>query len=224
MPSTRRKGARDDRRLIHHRERSRVRASLHEIRQLVDVGDADDTPLFYEDKRAVAEMVSDRRSADKVGSLGRWAERRVQNDPVLRQADWDGRRAVFQRMFADDTVGRHALGHIEWVIGTPPSWRHRKIARNSVPSAEAPDPLRVAVLQILEAGAHGDLNRRIRREVPRLVKRKVRTSTGTTFEYHARIVRFLAGRHDVDDFVAAVRGQAESKVVHSVAEEIAVQS
>ena len=120
LPSTRRRSAQTDRRLIHHRERARLRAALH---GLAGYDDPDDFAgdLSYRDKSGISDMVGNRREADKLGPLLRWAERRAE-DLVSRRAYVDAELlAWFRASLPDTTAGRHACDHIEWVIA-PPRW------------------------------------------------------------------------------------------------------
>lgn len=219
LPSKHRKGARDRRAAIHRRERAQVRASLHQFTRLVDADDYEGD-LDYEDREAMIWLVEDRRDADKVAPLLRWVERRVAKDPALASEDWDGRRARFAALFGDNTVGCHALSHIEWAIGTPPASQFRWFVRPRPPVDEPPDELLQAVEAILAAGAHGELNRRIRHEVGNHILRTVRTPEGRVQDREERPRRFLGGHHDRDAFVAAVQHRSEARVVRTLAREI----
>lgn len=112
LPSTRRKAARNERRRAHKQQRSRQRDVLANIT-------AEPDPDFREARQAAAisNMVWDRRAADNVGALVRWAEATVEKDADLRDAGWAGQRAWFASVLPDNTIGRHALQHIEWAIG-----------------------------------------------------------------------------------------------------------
>ena len=73
LPSTGRKGARDARRIIHKRQRTRELAGLTEYRRTADPDD--ETPDFR-GKAApeITYMVRRRRASDKIGPLVRWAQ------------------------------------------------------------------------------------------------------------------------------------------------------
>lgn len=219
LPSTRRKGARDDRVLIHKRERARVRAAAGKIRNRADHDDRDDADLYFRDKGAIRDMVSDRRSADKIAPLERWASRRVVMDPALRDQDWAGRMAVLRRAFPDNTIGRHALSHIEYAVGTPPHDQFRYFARIGRGVDDRADGINAAVATILSAGAHGELNRRLKREVPTTFIRLVRTPRGKIVEAKDRPLRLLLGQHDAAAFAAdAIDGLEEAVVIDFAAE------
>ena len=105
------------RRQIHHRERARVRAELHRAR-FINPGDLDD---FSDNaagvdltKHAVREMVVERREADKLGPLFRWAEYHNDHDPALRCAPVADRLEHFASRLPDGVIGSHAVGHIAW--------------------------------------------------------------------------------------------------------------
>jgi hypothetical protein len=83
LPSTGCVGARQDRRAIHHRERTRLREALAEVRRASD-GDDVDADLAYVDRGAIASMVGDRRGGDKLAPLMHWAERTVAASPKLQ--------------------------------------------------------------------------------------------------------------------------------------------
>jgi len=80
LPSTGRKGARDTRRIIHKRHRTRELAGLTEYRRAVDPDD--ETPDFR-GKAApeITQLVRCRRARDKIGPLVRWAQATIAADP-----------------------------------------------------------------------------------------------------------------------------------------------
>lgn len=86
LPSTRCRAARQDRRAIHQRHRAQTRAALADYRVPGDPVDVE-TDVRRTPDREIRDFVWDRRSADKVGPLIRWAIRRVEHDPPLRDAD-----------------------------------------------------------------------------------------------------------------------------------------
>jgi len=112
LPSKARRAARLTRRHIHHQARSRTRVSVAAIRR---VGDDMDDRGFVE-KAAIAEMVADRRYADKLAPIERWAVRLVAKRPGLARATLKEQLSYFRRLLPDNTVGRHALGHIEFAL------------------------------------------------------------------------------------------------------------
>jgi hypothetical protein len=218
LPSKARKGARDERAAIHRHERAHVRASLHEVTRLGSFEDFEGD-LEFEDRRAIQEMVSERRDADKVGPLERWAGRAIATDCALGAADYEDRYAHFAGIVSDNTIGRHALQHLSSVIGTPPGWELRRRPRRDT-TDDRPDELRVAVETILNSGAHGDLNRHIKAEIPNVILRSVFRSGRWTVEHEDRPRRLLAGRHDLEDFIADVRCSEEATVARAVVHDI----
>lgn len=201
--------ARTTRAQIHQRERSRVR---NQLRQLAPGGYDDfDGDLDFGGRRHIGEMVNDRRAADKVGPLLRWATRRLERQPRLADAKVAAVEGYFRGILPAGLVGDHALSHLGAIFGP----RHPAGARRGL-GAE-PDWLdqRVQLVNRLVAeGLHGELNRRLR--AASLVPIRVRVpapptaarSTGSpprrrpqviTVHQH-RPVRFLGGAHDVAAF------------------------
>lgn len=202
LPSTRRKAARGTRRLAHKQHRSRQRDVLRNITVEPD-------PDFRERRRtaAISNMVWDRRAADNISALVRWATATVEQNPDLRGAGWPAQRAWCASVLPKNTIGRHALQHIEWAIGARPTyaWMRRTPAR---PIAEIRAELEADVRRILETGRHSELNVGLRLEyavdrAPRWVREPNRM----------RAVRLLAGLHDVDAFVDDVVSDAHVREV-----------
>jgi hypothetical protein len=209
LPSTRRKTARTERRIIHKKQRARQRDMLRNISVEPD-------PDFCEGRRvsAISTMVWDRRAADNVSALVRWAGAVVERDSALAAADWPSQRAWFASVLPQDLIGQHALQHIEWAIGPRPtySWMRRTPAR---PLDEIRAEVTAQVHRILESGRHAELNIRLRREyavdrAPRWVREPNRL----------RPERLLAGLHDVESFVDHLLDDADLReVVADVARE-----
>ena len=217
LPSTRARSARAERRLIHHRERARVRAALH---QVIGLQDPDDYlgDLHYQDKSSIGTLVAERRAADKVGPLIRWAERTVETSDRLATADRAVRLAHFRALLPDSTIGRHALDHIEWVVA-PPDWLLERMARPTR-ADRWEDPAHAAVRYVLACGAHGELNARIKREVVRFTEVRVRGADGWTIERRPCRVRLLANHVDAAAFVREA-GWGEHRVLLALADELA---
>lgn len=228
LPSTRRRGARQDRALAHARARRRLRAELHELAGYDDPDDYEGD-LTWEARGDIAEMVQERRVGDKVGPLVRWAERTVERDPVLRDARFDQRVAHFRRLLPDGLIGDHAMVHLRWVIDDElPWWR-----RPRVPPAEPRPTLREKVEAIVRAGRHGELNRRIRlssaeysvKEVwvpPERVIDDDHPAPGVLIRGHWTkvhepvVIRPLRGAHDIDAFVQ----RGDTTAVHELYTEL----
>jgi hypothetical protein len=106
------------RRHIQHRERSRVRAELRRAR-FTSPGDLDfsDNSISVDlTKRWISEMVLERREADKLGPLLRWARHHLDHDPALRDAPMADCLEHFAFLLPDGVIGRHAMTHIKWSV------------------------------------------------------------------------------------------------------------
>jgi hypothetical protein len=189
LPSTGRKSARDNRRIIHKQQRARELAAVTAYRR--DTGPDIVTP----DVRGthgpdITQMVWGRRAQDKVGPLIRWAEARIAADPVLRSAPRAEQVAYFARLMPDTTIGRHAVQHIEQAL----QWRERRARYNaSRPSAPGPHAAEMErqLRRILETGLHATLNAALRQ-------------LAGTQEIRPRATpmprRLLLGSHDIEAF------------------------
>ena len=213
LPSTRRRGARQDRALAHKAERSRLRSALQDLAGHDDPDDYEGE-LTWEARRQIAWMVEDRRAADKVAPLLRWAERTIEHDPMLRDASYEEQLTQFAALLPDGLIGRHALQHLSWVLDDPTwSWWRRRGDR-----PEAQPTVRDKVEAIVRAGRHGELNRRIRAAEAPLHVRTIHTPAHRLIDddhpapgvfVHARWeesrepqrIRALHGAHDIDEFV-----------------------
>lgn len=143
LPSTARRDARRTRQLIHRAARRKVKVALR-------AGDAD---AFVDLRGSIEEMVWDRRAADKLGPLVRWALHQVRHDPRLREAGFAERIDHFRQLLPDNTIGRHALSHIAWPLER----------LDSRPREFADGPSCVGEVRALyEAGYHGELNARLK--------------------------------------------------------------
>jgi hypothetical protein len=201
LPSTRREATRKERRLIHQRTRARSRGTIAAFRTISPDEFDDTTP---DERGDIGWLVDERRSADKVASLQRWAVRRVAKRPGLAGASLRDQIDHFRDLLPDNTIGRHALGHIAgslwWEFhrtpGSAPAIEDQALLGRgywpwgSAPCRSAPDRERLVrdVRRILELGLHRDLNDAVRRmaaaeAVPR---------------------RLLGGAHDVEAFVTAM--------------------
>lgn len=200
LPSVRRKAAREERRQIHKRARARERDPLGEARKTVDAADVDPDPDFREGRRKAAThwMVLDRRAADKIGPLTRWAVRTVEADSVLRDAALSGQVAHFEALLPADLIGQHAVFHIAWAL----EWEFHPDARRHYwgpPPGPSREERRARVVmdarRILETGRHRALNIALRRAYdagppPRRFGLPASPPP----------VRLLHGLHDVDGF------------------------
>jgi hypothetical protein len=200
LPSTRRRAVRNDRRTIHQRHRARTRAALTAYRQAVDPVDVEVNAREMPD-RALRDFVWERRAADKVGPLVRWAIRRVERDPQLRDADVATQVDAFRGILPDNLIGRHALSHIEWGL----SWHSRKHLYRAIGSPRADrerELLRNRVQLILETGRHADLNAGIRALAAEWPLAGSAQAVASDRVPH----RMLRGAHDLDAFIEDVAG------------------
>ena len=193
LPSTGRRSARDNRRMAHKRQRAIELAAVIAYRR-----DADPESVTPDVRGTygsdISAMVWSRRGRDKVGPLIRWAQATIAADPVLRSAPRADQVAYFARLMPDNTVGRHAVQHIEQAL----EWReYRAQLSSSRPSAGAPDVAEMErqLRQILEAGLHATLNIALRR-------------LADTQEVRPRATpmprRLLLGSHDIKDFTTTM--------------------
>ena len=118
LPSKARHRSRKERRTIHESERARAKQAISRYLARPDLGDEiiDAHVGRGISKSDMAEMVWERRSADKIGSLVRWALRRVETDSRLSNACVAEQVEYFRRLMPDNLIGRHAVSHIETVL------------------------------------------------------------------------------------------------------------
>jgi hypothetical protein len=189
LPSKGRRSTRDNRRLIHKRQRARELAAVIAYRRDVDPDSVtpDVRGTYVPD---ITAMVWDRRVKDKVGPLIRWAKATIAADPVLSSAPRAEQVAYFARLMPDTTVGRHAVQHIEQAL----EWGDR-LARYNVSRPAAPGPhalrMEIQLRQILEAGLHAALNAGLRQLADRQEVRPRETPMPR---------RLLLGSHDIEAF------------------------
>lgn len=191
LPSTGRKAARVERRIIHRRQRARELAAVTAYRR-----DADPESVTPDVRGTygpdITQMVRGRRARDKVGPLIRWAEATIAADPVLRSATRAEQVAYFARLMPDSTIGRHAVQHIEQVL----EWHERR-ARYQARRPTAPGPhvaeMERQLRQILETGLHAALNAGLRRLAD---AQDVRPRAAPMPR------RLLLGSHDIEAFTA----------------------
>jgi hypothetical protein len=191
LPSTGRKSARDNRKAIHKHQRARERAAVTAYRR-----DADPESVTPDVRGRygpdIMHMVRDRRAADKVGPLIRWAKATIAADPVLRSAPRPEQVAYFARLMPDNTIGRHAVQHIEFAL----EWQERRArfnaARSAGPGSHVAEMQR-RLRQILEDGGHAALNAELRRLADTQEVRPCATPMPR---------RLLLGSHDIEAFTA----------------------
>ena len=103
---------RRQRQYVHRRHRRVVREALH---QEALSGDPD-TPLFGDTRDEIARLVEDRRWSDKLAPLGRWAVHELRGRTLDDDADVVAEVVRLRSKLPNDLAGRHAAGHLEWII------------------------------------------------------------------------------------------------------------
>lgn len=148
LPSTARKGARDNKRHYHHEHRSAQRQANHRIVRSLTAVDDDgtlytDPDLFDEFEERfefdgysagskkegkgwddMGEIISARRGADKLGPLIRWAE--ATEKRLMDGWDTADRYAYFKAILPNTLQGRHALGHVQSALRLYPDEFERR--------------------------------------------------------------------------------------------------
>jgi hypothetical protein len=209
LPSTHRKGARDDRRAIHKRQRARELAAVTTYRLDPDPECAtpDVRGTYGPD---IMLLVWNRRAGDKLGPIIRWARATIAASPALRSASREEQVAYFARLMPDSTTGRHAVQHIEAAL----EWDARRAQGNASRPAVAGAGSRAARIEgqarlILEAGLYANLNARLRQ----LAGHQVVRPRATPMPH-----RPLLGRHDVEAFAAEMaRWPAAQDLIAAIA-------
>ena len=205
LPST--MGVADKRRFIHKSERARVREFLH----TEDVYDGwVPERIDGRTKRRVRYMVRDRRDADKLGPLLRWARHSASTDQNLIDATHEDRLKFFASILPNTLAGRHALTHIDSALR--PYWNRARKGSESDFRADRIEEVSAALLVILGAGCHGELNRRICRGAG-FIK-------GHHYSPPVARPRLLGGEHDIAAFAAQVVYSFQARIVLRFADEL----
>jgi hypothetical protein len=130
LPSTRRKGARDDLAHIRRNNRHHINQHLAEFRgpssgaiEHYEYGDYD---LNHYPDGEIKWAVWERRAADKVAPIIRWAQQITKDLPQKERMDY------MRSILPDTTIGRHALQHIESAPGMEDPDDHRYYWRRSL--------------------------------------------------------------------------------------------
>lgn len=216
LPSKNRKTARSRAATIKRHNRRSTRNTLHVWAKFDDALDFEgfthDTnrSTHYDDIITMA--MWERRNADKLGPIMHWAERTIAKNPEL-QEDFDVCRNYFKAILPDNTIGRHALGHLKDCEGFPEDprdiFRYGYFRGND--QEEARNEALVAKCEIIIAtkGAHKRFNNDVKsrhiREHSRnrfvAVSQPYRVESYTC-RYCTEEARLLMGAHDIEDFVA----------------------
>lgn len=140
LPSKARKGARENKRGFHARQRAAQRQAIRSMHATMTVVDEIDGYLYtdpdlYDDfedpeifdgyharttksagwDNTMTEIVRDRRGADKLGPLIHWAE--ATERQVMQGWSDDDKESYFRSVLPDTLQGRHALGHVKDALG-----------------------------------------------------------------------------------------------------------
>jgi hypothetical protein len=160
--------------------------------QLLDELDAMDfNQLERRQTRDVGFVVQDRRYADKVAPLMRWAVASTKN---VRPED---RLSKLARSLPKNLIGAHAMLHLEIVEELNPIWpRPRWSFHRTVPDLGEGERLRSGLHVVLESGLHRDFNRLLAAHAD-----------------GARICRPLEGSQDIEAFI----DELDRSQLHAVA-------
>ena len=207
LPSTRRKGARDDFAYTKRNARREARQRCHELAVDPEIWDDQYDSHDYPDAR-IHEIKWERRGYDNVAALQRWAPHKVAD---VRRED---RLSKLKALLPDNTIGRHAVTHVDhlpefyipqdhlprryydqrgfWSYVDPDSWWGR-----AVRYAEIEARLIAAIRD-----HHRQLNRLLKKPVP--VWKRIRGTDGTYYGVRQpdEPGRPVYGVHDITGCIA----------------------
>lgn len=208
LPSTRAKGARDDKRNVKKRERQRVRTALHDVTDIESALDSDRDWDHTEDVR-IREVMWDRRNGDKLGHFLHWAERITTHLDDEQDKYW-----YVAGLMPDTLPGRHALTHLPWdKYHDRFSYRYRWLNRSQDYThrrAQHYCAMHAALYKVIEAGCLTPFNRTIKRvwQTPYSTAPHYRTfwrQHESKSEFYrceqCNKPRLLLGVHDIDGFL-----------------------
>ena len=133
LPSTSRKSARDNKRKLHHKNRSDVRSKLVKYKgpasEVIEQEEQEQVDLSHhwtpKDRLGYDSIVHDRREADKVNHFVRWATE------ITKDMEPEDAWSYLQSVVPPGLIGNHALTHLYmfephqvtrwWQISRPPS-------------------------------------------------------------------------------------------------------
>jgi len=197
LPSRRRKGAREDKRIAHRQHRRRVAERMGQLRWQ----DYDDfaPSVTHNNNRRIHEIKWERRAADNVSAVQRWAEALTETLPK-------GERVAFmKRLLPDNLIGRHALTHLVF-LDEDRYHRASRAQREEIRCRQVAE-LTDLVWNLLGIGAHAEINFAIKASHRAGHSRsRYDWSAKKRLEWIERkdccaSPALLAGRHDVDNFV-----------------------
>ena len=226
LPSTRRKGAREDLAYAKRRHRSGVRQDLRAIRDAEDWADIEErVDLNRTCDTEIRYIMWDRRDADKLGPLMSWA--RAQLKGRLTDLEPEDQYYWFKRYLPDSMQGRHALSHVEGLIEDLPwdRWFFLRYPSRTSPVtwdervAETADKLR----ELCARGLHAEFNARLKTGRTNVFSKDWRTYR--EYDYARRDTKSIYyvggeswphplffGLHAVEDYARAItpRGGGET--------------
>lgn len=213
LPSKRRKAAKEDLKNVKRKNRRKVRGSLGNVTRHTylnddpaDVFDDVEDDFEFFPSGEINYLVRERRNADKINPLMRWAEQATKKikDPVQRYM-W-----VKDKM-PKGLIGRHAMTHVDDVDGIEaPGYNPFYYTRYSnYYRAPAEHDVRAELIKLLAIpGAHKRLNAAIKQYRPWSFKED-RTYNRETHKWElipcSHSPRVLMGVHDVDDFLVELK-------------------
>ncbi len=158
LPSTSRKRSRLDKRRVHHEVRAKVR-------DLIENEDWDNTDLLVNPQRhkpynGIKTVVRERRDADKLGPIMRWAEAiapEIGDTPAER---W----VALRSMLPPGVIGWHAMTHIENIeeYEREPAWWRRYVRPTEPAKIEL---IREAISVAKRVGGMASLSIMLRRKI-----------------------------------------------------------
>lgn len=158
LPSTRRKSAREDLAAVKRHNRRAIRQAYQKYRW----DDPDDVEFDFnmDCDREVRQIMWTRRDGDKLGALIRWTE------VTVKQWEPHERYGRMKAMLPDNTIGRHALGHVnhltkedDWAPYSWKNWKATQAANAARARAEFVEAIR---RQMDRHGFHSKVNRAIK--------------------------------------------------------------
>lgn len=108
LPSTRSKGARDDKAAVKRATRHNIRTELHKVAVDPDYYDESHTDFAAYPEHEIREVVYERRVADKTGPFERWAA------AITEDVNQDSRLTYVKSLVPEGVIGDHAISHLEW--------------------------------------------------------------------------------------------------------------
>lgn len=175
LPSTARKGARDNKRAFHAKRRHGQRAANHAIVRHCNEIDEDgflytdpdlfedfEDPIIFDGYHASTKgkassydddmgyIVRRRRDADNLGPLFSWARA----TDAQKMVGWtvEDKRNYFKAILPDNLPGRHALGHVEQILDLDPNpFEYGLIGYREKPKKATKDDLRARLAVCLRS-------------------------------------------------------------------------